>query len=209
MSENPKLKVAWFNEATNEFFTPKVRLVYPTLLEAKANKKYPTNPPKFSASALVPKTADIGAIIGAVQKLAQELYGVNWKEKEVKLPIKKTAAFDKLAEYAEAYPLMIRTSANADFPPFLLGPDAKPLLKREASEVYGGRWAVMALNVWGPKPENKDVNRFISLGVQRVQLLDHDDPIASGRVATAEGFDSFGGDSAFDSKPASADALFD
>jgi hypothetical protein len=157
----------------------------------------------------VPKSADIGVIIAAVQKLAQELYGANWKEKEVKLPIKKTAAFDKLAEYAEAYPLMIRTSANADFPPFLLGPDAKPLLKREASEVYGGRWAVMALNVWGPKPENKDVNRFISLGVQRVQLLDHDDPIASGRVATAEGFDSFGGDSAFDSKPASADALFD
>lgn len=191
-----KLQKAWFNEATNEYFTPKVRLVYPALIEAKINKKYPNNPPKFSATALVPKSADIAVIVAAVQKIAQDLYGAKWKEKDpaVKLPIKKTENYEKLAEYAEEYPLMLRVSANAEYPPVLFGPDKKPVDRdRGASEVYGGRWAVLALNAWGPKPENKDVNRFVSLGVQRVQLLDHDEPIATGRIATADGFDAIEG----------------
>ena len=84
---------------------------------------------------------------------------------------------------------MIRASANAEYPPVLFGPDTKPA-RREASEVYSGRWGVLALNVWGPKPENKNVNRFVSLGLQRVQFLDHDEVIASGRIGTAEGFEA-------------------
>jgi hypothetical protein len=190
MSE--KLVKAWFNEATGEYFTPKVRLVYPALLEAKVNKKYPNNPPKFSATALVPKAADISVITAEVSKLAQSLYGANWKDPElaVKLPIKKTANYEKLAEYAADYPLMIRVSANAEYPPALFGPDKKPIDRDKASEVYGGRWAILACNIWGPKPENKNVNRFVSLGVQRVQLLDHDEPIATGRIGTADGFDA-------------------
>lgn len=193
-----KLLKAWYNESSNEYFTPKVRLVYPALLEPKPNRKYPNNPPKFSATALVPKAADISAIIAAVNKVAVDLWGADWKAKAaedpelaVKMPIKLTKNYEKLAEYADEYPHMLRVSANAEYPPVLFGPDTKPLVKREASEVYGGRWAIMSLNVWGPKPENKNVNRFVSLGVQRVQLLDHDDAIATGRIGTAEGFDAF------------------
>jgi hypothetical protein len=195
-----KILKAWFNEGTNEYFTPKVRLVYPALLEPKANRKYPNNPPKFSATALVPKAADIAVIIAAVNKVAADLWGADWKQKAqddpslaVKMPIKQTKNQEKLAEYADDYPLLLRVSANADYPPTLFGPDTKPLVKREASEVYGGRWAIMSLNVWGPKPENKNVNRFVSLGVQRVQLLDHDDAIATGRIGTAEGFEAIEG----------------
>lgn len=196
-----KLLKAWFNEGTGEYFTPKVRLVYPALLEPKANRKYPNNPPKFSATLLVPKTADISVILAAVAKAAADLYGAQWKEKAaedpslaVKLPVKKTENYDKLAEYAAEYPYMLRVSANAEYPPALFGPDKNPVNReRGASEVYGGRWAIAALNVWGPKPENKNVNRFVSLGVQRVQLLDHDEQIATGRIGTAEGFDAIEG----------------
>lgn len=203
------LQKAWFNEKTNEIMTPKIRLVYPTLLEPKINQKFPTNPPKFSATALVPKACDISVIVQAVQKICVDLWGDKWKEADpaVKLPIKKTAANEKLADFAEEFPFFLRTSANADYPPILFGPDAKPLAKRDGSEVYGGRWAILALNPWGPKPEKKNINRFVSLGVQRVQFLDHDERIATGRNETAEGFEAadVGGGAGDDS----SDALFD
>lgn len=195
MSE--KLKKAWLNEATGEYFTPRVRFVYPVFLEPKINKKFPTNPPKYSGIALVPKDADISVITAEVSRYAASLYGADWKAKAqedpalaVKMPVKKTANYEKLKEYAADYPLFLNVSANADFPPAVFGPDKKPIAKDSTGEVYGGRWGVMALNVWGPKPENKNVNRFVSLGLQRVQLLDHDEPIATGRIGTADGFDA-------------------
>lgn len=216
MSGNPKMIKAWFNAPTNEYFTPKVRLVYPVLIEPKINNKFPNNPPKFSTIALVPKAADISVIVAEVQRIAASLYGADWKKKAaedpalaVKMPIKKTANYEKLAEYAEEYPLFINVSANADFAPALFGPDTKPIDKTKSGEVYGGRWAVLALNAWGPKPENKNVNRFVSLGLQRVQLLDHDEPIATGRIGTAEGFEAFAGaGTAASGGNGSADDLF-
>lgn len=212
-----KIKTAWLNEATGEFFTPKVRFVYPVFLEPKINKKFPSNPPKFSGIALVPKDADISVIVAEVNKLVTSLYGADWKAKAaadpqfaVKLPIKKTALYEKLAEHAEAFPMFLNVSANADFPPAVFGPDKKPIAKDSTGEVYGGRWGVMALNVWGPKPENKNINRFVSLGLQRVQLLDHDEPIATGRIGTADGFDAADVGSSSGGKPGngSADDLF-
>lgn len=210
-----KMKVGRFNEATNEYFTPKVRFVYPVFLEAKINKKFPTNPPKFSGIALVPVDANIDVLVKEVQRLAASLYGADWKAKAaddpalaVKIPIKKTANYEKLAEYAKDFPLMLNVSANADFPPTVFGPDTKPIPKDKAGEVYGGRWGIMALNVWGPKPENKNVNRFVSLGLQRVQLLDHDEPIATGRIGTAEGFEAISDVGAKSGGNVSADDLF-
>jgi hypothetical protein len=211
-----KMKVGWFNEVTIEYFTPKVRFVYPVFLEPKINKKFPTNPPKFSGIALVPADANIDVLVKEVQRLAASLYGAEWKAKAaddpalaVKIPIKKTANYEKLAEYAKDFPLMLNVSANADFPPLVLGPDAKPISKDRAGEVYGGRWGIMALNVWGPKPENKNVNRFVSLGLQRVQMLDQDEPIATGRIGTAEGFEAIASTGAAKSGGnGSADDLF-
>lgn len=189
---------AWLNEATNEYFTPKVRFVYPVFLEPKANKKFPANPPKFSGIALVPAAANIDVIVKEVQRLAASLYGADWKTKAqddpalaVKMPIKKTANYEKLKEYAGDFPMFFNVSANAEYPPAVFGPDKKPIDRTNgAKEVYGGRWGVMALNVWGPKPENKNINRFVSLGLQRVQLLEHDEPIATGRIGTADGFEA-------------------
>lgn len=193
---NPKLVRAWHNEATGEYFSPKVRMLYPTLIEPKVNQRYPQGGPKFSVTGLVPKAANIDVLKEAVAKFAKELYGESWSSPElaVKLPIKQTKFFEKLKDYAEEYPFFIRTGANPEYPPSLFGPDLKPA-KREATEIYGGRWAIFAMNVWGPKPENKNVNRFVNLGLQRVQLLDHDDVLSTGRIATADGFEAadFGG----------------
>lgn len=185
-----KFLTSWFNEDTNEFFLPKLRMVYPKFLEPEINKQYPTNPPKFSGLGLIPKEANIDVILEAVNKLTVSLYGANWKDKDpaVKRPIKKTSGNDKLAEYAADFPFFVSVGSTQEYPPAVFGPDAKPFTGSKA-DVYGGRWAIYTVDVWGPKPEKKDVNRFVSLGIKRVQLLDHADKIASGGgIRTADGF---------------------
>jgi hypothetical protein len=185
-----KLLTAWFNAETNEFFSPKLRMVYPKFITPEINKAYPANPPKFSGLGLIPKAANIDALREAVLKLTVSLYGANWKDKDpaVKMPIKKTAGNDKLAEFADEFPFFISVGSTQEYPPAVFGPDAKPFTGQQA-DVYGGRWAIYTMDVWGPKPEKKDVNRFVSLGIKRVQILDHDERIASGGgIRTNDGF---------------------
>lgn len=206
-----KLLNAWFNEDTQEFFLPKLRMVYPKFLKPEINKQYPNNDPKFSGLGLIPKAANIDVILEAVNKVTVSLYGANWKDKDpaVKRPIKKTSGNDKLAEYAEEFPFFVSVGSTQDYPPAVFGPDAKPF-KGEQSEVYGGRWAIYTVDVWGPKPEKKDVNRFVSLGIKRVQFLDHDERIASGGgIRTNDGFEAADvGAAPGGSKPASTDDIF-
>jgi hypothetical protein len=185
-----------FNEATGEFFLPKLRLVYPKLLTPEINKKYPNNPPKFSSLGLIRAEDDISLLNAEVAKLAVSLWGATWKEtgqedpgKAVKLPVKKTKFNERIAEYAEAFPFYVSVGANREYPPVVFGPDKTKYDETKHGAIYGGRWAIFAVDVWGPTPDKKDVNRFISIGLKRAQLLDHDEPIATGRIGTADGFE--------------------
>lgn len=204
-----KLLNAWFNEATGEFFTPKLRMVYPKFLKAEINKAYPNNAPKFTGLGLIPKEANIDVLREAVTKFTVGLYGEKWKDKDpaVKMPIKKTAGNDRLADYAEAFPYFVSVGAMEEFPPAVFGPKLEKVSSQ--ADIYGGRWAIYAVDVWGPKPEKKDVNRFVSLGIKRVQLLDHDERIGGGGLTTPDGFTAADiGGSSESGKPASTDDIF-
>jgi hypothetical protein len=180
-----KLLTAWVNEETGEIFSPKVRLVWPNFLVAKANKKVPDSKPKFSAVGLIPAAANIDVIKTEIQRAAQEKHGAKWKTIKLRMPLVKTADdFPNLAELAEEFPYALKPSANEDFPPFVFGPDAKPF-KGQASEIYSGRWGILVGNAWGYDTGSSGVG----WNLNRVQLLDHDEPIGGGRVATAAGFD--------------------
>lgn len=182
---NPKHLTAWVNNETGEVFSPKGRLVYPALLEAKVNRKFPNNPPKFQTLLLIPKAANIDAIKAEIGRAAAGTHGAGWQKKKLRLPLKKTDDNPKLAEYAAEFPFCLDASANKDFPPFVFGPDAKPF-KGESSEVYSGRWAVIAGSAWGYNTGSDGVG----WNLNRIQLLDHDEAIAGGRVATAAGFEA-------------------
>jgi hypothetical protein len=207
-----KLLNAWFNDDTQEFFLPELRMVYPKFLKPDINKQYPNNDPKFSGLGLIPKAANIDVVREAVIKLATSLYGANWKDKDpaVKMPIKKTVSNDKLAEYADEFPYFVSVGSTQDYPPAVFGADAKPFTG-EQSDVYGGRWAIYTVDVWGPKPEKKDVNRFISLGIKRVQLRKHGERIGTGGgIRTNAGFEAadVGSAPSGSGKPASTDDIF-
>lgn len=209
-----KIKTAWFSEATNEYFTPKVRLVRPNLFEPRESKKFPGNP-TFNTIALVPGDADITVILQAVQQIAAHLYGPDWKAKAaedpalaIKMPIKKTANYEWIKEYADEYPLFLNAKTWPDYPPTIFGPDLKPVDRTRDKEAYSGRWAIIATQPYGPKPEKKNINRYVSLGLQRVQLLDHDEPIVTGHIGTAEGFEPASASAPPMASIGSADELF-
>lgn len=179
-----KLLTAWLNEDTGEIFSPKLRLVWPNFLIAKANRKVPDSKPKFNCVGLIPKAANIDVIKTEIARAALEKHGAKWKTIKLRMPLGKTEEEPKLAEFAAEFPFVLKPSANEDFPPYVFGPDAKPF-KGQPSEIYGGRWAILVGNAWGYDTGSSGVG----WNLNRVQLLEHDEPIGGGRVATNSGFD--------------------
>ena len=192
---------AWLNEKTGEIHTPKARMGWPTLFEAKRIKDKPDSKPKFSVTLLLPKAANINLIAKGVADALKEKFGANWLKsnsvppksisemldsvnKKLNNCLLKTVDQENLAEYAEDYPFILRCSANEGFPPFVYGADAQ-LFHGDKSEVYAGRWAVVAGKFWA----YDNVSKGVLFNLNRIQLLDHDEPIAGGRVATSEGFE--------------------
>lgn len=180
-----KILTAWKNEATGEIHLPKGRLVWPAILKPKRSRKFPDRDPQFSTGLLIPKAANIDAAIEEVARVGVEVHGKGWKDKNLHKCLKKTASVDKLAEFADEFPFFLNATANEGFPPFVFGPNAKPFAGEE-SEVYSGRWAIITGGAWGSKTGQGN----IGWNLNRVQLLDHDEAIAGGRVATADGFEA-------------------
>lgn len=200
-----KFDTAWTNEETGEIHTPKARMVYPSLLEAKKIKDKPDSKAKFSVTLLLPKATNIDVIKKELAAALQGKFGKEWaKNKKLLYPLLKTEDQERLAEYAAEYPFILRCSANEGFPPFIYNPNTSRF-DGQPSEIYSGRWAVAA----GKFFAYDNVSKGVNFGLNRIQLLDHDEPIAGGRVATASGFEKFedtgsqGGttDSVFDEKP--------
>ena len=177
--------VAWFNEETNEVHTPKGRLVYPNLLTPKGIKDDPSSKPKFGLTLLIPKGANFDALKKLAGDAATEKFGAK-RPAKLRSPFLKTEDQERLRDLAAEFPVLIRPSANTDFPPFIFGPDAKRHTG-DASDIYGGRWAICTVRAYGYDTAG---NKGVAFGLQRVQLLDHDEPIGGGRIETASGFDA-------------------
>lgn len=199
-----KFLTAWLNEDTGEIMSPKLRFVWPNFLVAKANKKVPDSKPKFNCVGLIPAAANIDAIKAEIARAAEEKHGKKWKTIKLRMPLSKTEDEPKLAEFAADFPYVLKPSANEDFPPFVFGPDGKPF-KGAPSDIYGGRWGIIAGGAWGYDTGSSGVG----WNLNRVQLLDHDEPIGGGRVETASGFDAADiADAPSGGKPSSTDDIF-
>lgn len=178
---------AWVNEKTGEIMSPKGLLVWPALLEAKINRQYPNNPPKHSCTLLIPKAANTDAIKAEIARAAEAKYGKDFRKKKVDYPLLPTKDHEKLAQFAAEYPSYLKASSNKDFPPFIIAPNAKPF-DGDASDIYSGRWGIIAGNAWG-----WGQNVGVGWNLNRVQLLDHGDPLpvgGGGAARTVEGFES-------------------
>lgn len=181
-----KFEKAWRHEDTGEIFVWG-RIVWPALLVARSNKKFPDKAATFQGTVMIPAGFDVKAVSTEIARAAEEKHGAAWKTKikPDKYALQQTKTNLTLATFAAEFPFILKASANLDFPPFVIGPDAKPF-KGDASDIYSGRWVLMAGSAWGYDKGSNGVG----WNLNRVQLLDHAEPIAGGRVADATGFEA-------------------
>lgn len=181
-----KWEKAWLNTDSGDIHSPKGRLVYPNLLVAKPNRKIPGSAPKYNCTLLIPAGCDVSAIQADIVAVAKSTHGSDWQKKKLRLPLVKTIEEPRFAEYAEKYPLMLKSSANDEerFKPTVRGPNAK-LFAGDSSEIYGGRWGVICGRAWGYTTGSLGVG----WNLNSVQLADHDEPIGTNRVITEAGFE--------------------
>ncbi len=187
-----KLLTATLLESGN-IRSPKGRLLYPNLFQPSLPKgeKDPEKA-RYGVSLLIPRGADIKAITDAVNEvLADNVSEKVRKTTKVKMPFLKTEDQPRFAEFADDYPVMIR--CNAKYKPEVVGPTARAVPEAdEADEVYSGRWGRISLRPFFY--DHPTGGKGISLGLQNVQLLDHDNPIAGGRARAESEFESVGDD---------------
>lgn len=164
------------------------RMVYPDILEPReleddnGNKVY-----KYQLTILIPKSADISDLKAALAEVREEHFSKAQMDK-VKLPLIPTHTQDRFADYADEYPIMIRTSANVKFPPQVVDHRMNLVTAEKGpDEVYGGRWCFATVNPY--KWENKKGGIGISLGLNNVQLLEHDDNVGGGHVRAESEFE--------------------
>lgn len=164
--------------------SPKGRMLYPGLFKPSLPKGE-TDQAKasYQLTLLFPKTADLGLLAKAVNDCAREKWGENPKFK-IKKPFLKVEDQPRFAEHAEAYPVMVRAGNKQK--PALVFANLSVCDKEE--EVYGGRWATMSLNVfpW----EHPTGGKGVSLSLNHVMLLDHDEPMGGGRVRVEDAFEA-------------------
>jgi hypothetical protein len=171
----------------DNIITPKVLIVYPALFEATLppNEKDESKK-RFNVTLLVPKSADIALMREEVASIAKEEFGE--KAKKAKMPFLDTEDIDSLSEYAEDFPVTIRCAAK--FQPDIVSPDGQRTFTKDKDDdqVYGGRWARVSIRPYAWKHATGGLG--VSFGLQNIQMLDHDDPIAGARVRGTDEFEA-------------------
>jgi hypothetical protein len=183
--------------------TPKSKLAYvylnePTLPKGETDK----DKAKYQVSVLFPKDANLDLMVAAVAEcISENLTEAQVKATKVKKPFLKTEEQPSLKEYAEDFPIMIRASAK--FKPQIVAADLSEI--SDPAQIYSGRWGMVSLRpyFW----EHPTGGKGVSLGLTNVQLLDHDTPMAGGRVDAADDFTPIAGVAS--STPTSTEGLFD
>lgn len=182
--------------ASGNIITAKGRLSFcNTLTVPKEDKKGKL---KFGTSFIIPPNHNLDILIDAVKKCAEEKWGAGKLPKNLKNPLLKADDHD-YEGYDEGWILLRPTSIQK---PGIV--NAAGANVEDDSEIYPGRWAILSLR---PFTYDVDGNRGVSLGLQNVQLLDHDANIA-GRTRAEDEFEAVEMPEGSDGKKKSADSVF-
>jgi hypothetical protein len=161
------------------------RLSYAALFEPKAN---PSGVLKFSCSLLIPKTDKKGMeeiraeVKKAVERGKDKVWGgvvPKFRYEPIRDGDEELATGEK--EGAE-YKGMYFINCSSDTPPGVVGPDAKPLMDREA--IFSGCWVRADVN---PFPYKKSGNSGIGWGLNNIMLVKEDERL-DGRQKAEDAF---------------------
>ena len=199
MSDN--FMKAFKSPKSGNIIMPKMRMMYANLITPGFPSKNEKDPKKkqWSVTGLIPAGADLSVLREEIDAVvAANLTPAQREKTKLKLPIGDTASDSSLAIYADDFPHFIRTNTKCfdrqgkprPAPEVVSGSTGKPVLEAdEPDELYNGRWFRPSLNPYLYDVENKGV----SLGLVNVQLLQHDEPLAGGKVKADREFEPVSG----------------
>lgn len=207
----PKLLAARPAKEGKNILSPICRLSYPHLFVKVAVGKDEKGDKKYSCSLLIPPQCDITLLKKAAGEAAAAKFGD--KVAELKASGKLKSPFLRAGDYKHTGELaewtLMRPSSTSK--PSVLEPKGNSfikLLEDDPELVYPGRWASVSLNFFGYDTKG---NKGVSVGLNNVVLLNHDDSL-SGRAMAEEEFDAdiIAGDYSSDGKdtPKSLDDVF-
>ena len=175
--------------ASGNIITPKGRLSYAQYLE-KPNVNKKTGKAKYQLSLLLPKDANLTELKNKMAKIALEKVDGD-KSRAKKLVEKRFLDPNDLPQggkpAGDEFEGWVLVRAASDYKPQLAYPNGKAIPDEEVTnELYSGRWGRATINpYWSGNAENPGV----FLGLQNVQLLDHDENLG---VAIPNAEDEFG-----------------
>ena len=181
--------------------TPKGRIIYPALFKPSLMKgETDESKARFQVALLIPKDAVLAILTQAViDKVNDKWSAAVVKTSKIKKPFIRTEDDPKWMEYADEFPVMIRT--NSKERPGVVMANLKECT--DETQVYGGRWAVLALNPFAY--DHPVGGKGVSWGLQHVQLLENDDPIGPGRIRAEDAFEAVSDEGG---EPATADSIW-
>lgn len=186
---------------SGNIITPAVRLMWCRDVLKPGTRKgaKPTDEAKYSTGLLIPKSADLSLLKVAVKEAAVDKFGEKGAEtiKPSKLPFKRTEDIPQLAELADEYPVFLNASAKQK--PQVVDHTMNPVTDEE--DVYSGRWAKVSLNAYAWSHD--EGGKGVSLGLNNIQLLEHDEQLAGGRASAEDEFEPAGVDNGSDGSAAS------
>lgn len=185
---------------------PRGRMAYPSLFRPSLSKgETDESKAKYQITLLLPGDVNLDPVKARVKELIDDNLTPAMQEKhKVARPFKKTAEAKTLAEYADEFPILLRMNASQQNKPQVISAAAQNI--DDETEVYAGRWCFVSCRPFFY--DHPTGGKGISLGLQNVQLLEHDDVIAGGRARAEDEFvpvDAAGSDS----QASAVDSIFD
>lgn len=160
--------------------TPKFRLSFPELFEAKA---FEDQTAKFSIQMLFDKKADLTPLKNVVKKAAKEKWGDN-PPKGLMLPFK-----DGNEKELDGYENTIVVGAASKFKPQVVDQKLEPILAE--NDIYAGCYARAAIAAYAWEYKNKQgkvMKRGVSFNLESVQKLADGEPFVK-RPDPSDDFD--------------------
>lgn len=183
MTDNSNVKIC-HKTSTGNIITPMGILLYAHQSFQHTDK----NPDKYNISICF-KDSDLKLLKEEMGKIAMELSG-NDKQRAVKMvndrfidPLNKPKGGKPENAKLEGF-TMINVSSKY-LPDFVLPNGKKCPVENLQNECYSGRWGRITVNCYKPK----SVSNLIGVGLQNIQLLDHDTPLS---YVKPEGENEFG-----------------
>lgn len=147
----------------DKIFLPIGRLSYPHLLVPVSNNF--GSRLKYSTSVILERNVDFSLLKASIVQKAQQRWG---NSDSIKWPILEHARTCRDPALAAQFPYLIR--CNTERPPGVC--DANFVICEDDREIYPGRWARIAVNLYAW--EHRENGKGVSAGLHSVVLLDHD-----------------------------------